>query len=70
MKALGTGWRGLSFRDIVVTRERSGKPRLDFGGRAAQRAALLGVREAEVSITHTMSTAAAVVALICSPDER
>jgi holo-[acyl-carrier protein] synthase len=70
MKALGTGWRGLSFREIVITREPSGKPRLGFGGRAAQRATHLGVREAEVSITHTASTAAAVVALICAPDER
>jgi holo-[acyl-carrier protein] synthase len=65
MKALGTGWRGVAFRDICVGRERSGKPRLDFGGRARLRAEALHVRQAEVTITHTAATAAAFVALVC-----
>jgi holo-[acyl-carrier protein] synthase len=70
MKALGTGWRGLNFRDIVVGREPSGKPRIHFEGRAGRRAEGLGVRQAEVSITHTGSMAAAVVALLCDPQAR
>ena len=65
MKALGTGWRGLGFRDIVVGRERSGKPTLLFAGQAKARAEKMGVFQAEVTITHTSRTAAAVVALLC-----
>ena len=64
MKALGLGWRGLAFREIEVGREPSGKPRLAFHGRADARARALGVRLAEVSITHGRDVAAAVVALL------
>jgi holo-[acyl-carrier protein] synthase len=63
MKALGTGWRGVAFKEILVGRERSGKPRLEFRGRALERARVLRVLKAEVSITHTATIAAAVVAL-------
>ncbi len=63
MKALGTGWRGLAFRDIEVGRDPRGKPTLSFHGRALERARALGVTSAEVSITHTPAVAAAVVAL-------
>ena len=63
MKALGTGWRGLAFRDIEVGRDPRGKPVLSFHGRALARAEALRVVEAEVSITHTKAVAAAVVAL-------
>jgi holo-[acyl-carrier protein] synthase len=64
MKALGTGWRGLSFREISVRRDSLGKPRLEFHGRALERAAALRVRSAEVTITHTAELAAACVALV------
>ncbi len=64
MKALGTGWRGLSFREIAIGREPGGKPLLVFHGRALERARRLGVVSAEVSITHTSTTAAAAVALV------
>ena len=64
MKALGTGWRGVAFKEIVVGRERSGKPRLEFRGRAQERASALRVVASEVSITHTATMAAAVVALM------
>jgi holo-[acyl-carrier protein] synthase len=64
MKALGTGWRGLSFKEIVIEREPGGKPLLVFRGRALERARRLSVVSAEVSITHTATTAAAVVALV------
>ena len=63
MKALGTGWRGVAFKEIFVGRERGGKPRLEFRGRALERARALRVLKAEVSITHTATIAAAVVAL-------
>jgi holo-[acyl-carrier protein] synthase len=64
MKALGTGWRGVAFREIEIGREASGKPRIRFHGRARERARELGVLAAEVSITHTGSIAAAVVVLL------
>jgi len=67
MKALGTGWRGLAFREIVIDREASGKPLLRFEGRAERQAAELGVASAELTITHTETTAAAVVLLLCEP---
>lgn len=63
MKALGTGWRGLAFREIEVGRDHRGKPLLAFHGRALERARELRVAQAEVSITHTKTVAAAVVAL-------
>lgn len=71
MKALGTGWRGLSFREIAIGREPGGKPRIEFHGRALERARALRVRSAEISITHTAGMAAAVVALVTddSPSE-
>ena len=67
MKALGTGWRGVAFREIAVRRDPRGKPRLEFSGRALARAKALGVVESEVSITHTADLAAAVVALVTAP---
>jgi len=56
---------GLRFRDIVVGRERSGKPTLHFTGKAKARAEAMRVFQAEVTITHTDQMAAAVVALLC-----
>ena len=64
MKALGTGWRGVAFREISVRRDPRGKPRLELNGRALERAERLRVRSMEVSITHTADVAAAVVALL------
>jgi holo-[acyl-carrier protein] synthase len=64
MKALGTGWRGLAFRDIEIGRDARGKPTVRFHGRARDRARQLGVFAAEVSITHTASIAAAAVVLL------
>jgi len=64
MKALGIGWRGLTFREITIRRDPRGKPIVSFQGRALARAERLRVVSAEVSITHTSETAAAVVALL------
>jgi holo-[acyl-carrier protein] synthase len=64
MKALGTGWRGVAFREITVRRDPRGKPVVQFHGRALERARRLKVISAEVSITHTSQNAAAVVALL------
>jgi holo-[acyl-carrier protein] synthase len=64
MKALGTGWRGLAFRDIEVGRDPRGKPLLALHGRALARARELNVGSMEVSITHGKNIAVAVVALL------
>jgi holo-[acyl-carrier protein] synthase len=63
-KALGTGISyGVTWLEIEVTREASGRPGLKFHGRAAQIAARLGVTSAALSLTHTDSLAMASVAL-------
>jgi holo-[acyl-carrier protein] synthase len=61
-KALGTGISyGVSWLEIEVVREPSGRPTLRFHGRAAQIAAHLGVATAALSITHTADLAMASV---------
>jgi holo-[acyl-carrier protein] synthase len=67
MKALGTGWRGIAFHEIEVGRDARGKPLLSFHGRALDRARVLRVVSAEVTITHGRDIAAAVVALVTVP---
>ena len=59
MKALGTGMRGVAFREIAVAREPGGPPRLALLGRARARAESLGVSAAHVTITHGRRDAAA-----------
>ena len=70
MKALGTGFRGVAFKEIFVGRETSGKPHLEFRGRALARARALHVAAAEVSITHTRTIAAAAVVLLTEDSPR
>ena len=63
-KALGTGISfGVSWLEIEVVRERSGRPILRFHGRAAQIAAHLGVARSALSLTHTATLAQASVVL-------
>jgi holo-[acyl-carrier protein] synthase len=62
MKALGTGWRrGVRWRDIEVTREKSGKPGLGLVGVAREFADKLGVKNISVTITHSGNFALAQV---------
>jgi len=63
-KALGTGISfGVSWLEIEVVREPSGRPTIQFHGRAAQIATFLGVSRAALSITHTAQLAMASVVL-------
>jgi holo-[acyl-carrier protein] synthase len=64
MKALGTGWRGIAFREVEIGRDPRGKPTLSFHGRALDRSRQLRVASTEVSISHTRTMAAAAVALV------
>jgi holo-[acyl-carrier protein] synthase len=64
MKALGTGWTGgIGWRDFEVVNLPSGRPTLEFHGRAAEIAAKLGVRHVALSLTHTKEQALAMVVI-------
>ncbi len=67
MKALGTGMRGIAFRELAIVRAPGGPPRLALFGRAGAHAARLGVTGAHVTITHGREIAAAVVVLTGPP---
>jgi holo-[acyl-carrier protein] synthase len=61
-KALGTGIsRGIGWREIEVRREAGERPTLHLSGRAAARAAAMGVRGFQLSLTHSQTLALAVV---------
>jgi len=63
-KALGTGIsHGVNWLEIEVVREPSGRPTLQFHGRALEFASRLGARHAALSITHTGQLAMASVVL-------
>lgn len=64
MKAIGTGWHGgITWQDFEVINLPSGRPTLNFHGRAAEVAAKLGVRSVALSLTHTKEQALAMVIL-------
>ncbi len=63
-KALGTGIsHGVSWREIEVRREPTGRPTLLLSGRAAERAHALGVTHIALSLTHTRDLAHALVVM-------
>src|SRR5260370_33608518 len=63
-KALGTGIsRGVGWKEIEVTREPGERPKLRFSGRAAERAQAMGVRNVQLSLTHSRSVAMAIVSV-------
>ena len=51
MKAMGTGWRRIRWRDVEITG--GGKPTVRLTGTAQRRAEMLGVTSFEITITHT-----------------
>ena len=62
MKALGAGLGAFAFRDVEVVRDDdSGAPSVALHGAAAELATARGVRAWHVSLTHTDTTAMAVV---------
>jgi holo-[acyl-carrier protein] synthase len=60
-KALGTGIRGIKWREMEVLPNRRGKPIVVLHGTAAERAALLGITDFDISLTHSRSDAMAFV---------
>jgi holo-[acyl-carrier protein] synthase len=61
-KALGTGIsRGVSWKEIEVTREVGERPMLHFNGRAGELAEAMGVRRAQLTLSHSRKLAIAMV---------
>ena len=66
MKALGTGVRGIAWREIEILPDRRGKPLVYLHGKAAARAQALGMQQPEVSMTHSDTLALAFVVAACN----
>lgn len=73
-KALGTGIRGIRWREMEILSNRRGKPVLILHGSAAERAAALGLVAFDVSLTHSRTDAMAFVVALrlpeLTPDDR
>lgn len=59
LKALGTGFSGVRFRDVEVIRDERGRPMPRLAGAAAEVARAAGVVEMHLSLSFTHSTAVA-----------
>lgn len=69
LKALGTGFEGMTFHDVEVVRDSRGRPNPRLHGRAAQVALELGVVEMHLSLSYTHTTAVASAVAITDSDE-
>jgi len=67
MKALGTGIRGVGWRDIEVTRKRGRPPQIALHSRGSARATRMGMTQVAISITHSREYA--VASVVMSVDE-
>ena len=68
-KALGTGLRGVYWREMEIISDPRGKPLVVLHGNALRRAEKLGIQDLGVSLTHSQDLAiASVVGLISEPD--
>jgi holo-[acyl-carrier protein] synthase len=65
-KALGTGIVGIRWKEMEVIGNARGKPVLVLHGKAAERAAELGLTDFSVSLTHSRTDAMAFVVAIRS----
>ena len=71
LKALGTGFSGVRFRDVEVTRDERGRPTPLLHGRARELADTIGVTEMHLSLSFTHTTAvASAVAIVGDPEPR
>ncbi|KUK48032.1 MAG: Holo-[acyl-carrier-protein] synthase [Actinobacteria bacterium 66_15] len=59
LKALGTGFSGMRFRDVEVVRDERGRPSPHLSGRAAEVAEAAGVVEVHLSLSFTHENAVA-----------
>ena len=61
MKALGTGARGISWREIEILAEPSGKPSVHLHGKAQDKADALGLADLAISLSDSKEYAVAFV---------
>jgi holo-[acyl-carrier protein] synthase len=61
MKALGTGVRGIRWREIEILAERSGKPLVQLYGKAQDKADSLGLGALAISLSDSKEYAVAFV---------
>jgi holo-[acyl-carrier protein] synthase len=61
MKALGTGARGVAWREIEIIPDRRGKPLVYLHGRAKARAEAIGLTGLDVSMSHSRDFSVAFV---------
>lgn len=59
-KALGTGVRGLSWREVEMLVDEGGRPYMKLSGNAGEIAARHGVEKILVSVSHTRDMAVAI----------
>ncbi len=70
LKALGTGWiRGISWRDVEVRNDRSGRPKIALAGGAREVCEKASISEIQVSISHCRSHATAYALALCDQQE-
>lgn len=60
-KALGTGLRGIAWREMEILPDMRGKPLVVLHGRALQRAKAIGLTDFDISLSHTHEHAIAMV---------
>lgn len=65
-KALGTGWRGVDWKEFEIINQAYGAPALRLHGRAAVLAARIGLTNWEVTISHEREFATACVLAIAA----
>ena len=58
-KVLGTGFAGISWREIEILSDARGKPTVALAGRARERADELGISDIEISLSHSREYAVA-----------
>ena len=61
MKALGTGVRGVGWREVEVVRRRGRAPAVQLHGGALERARAQGISRLAISLSHCRSYAVAFV---------
>ena len=61
MKSLGTGTKGVGWREIEITHDAKGKPLVQLSGRAKTRAEALGLGELAISLSDSREYAVAFV---------
>ena len=66
-KALGTGMRGVLWKEIEVVNDPRGKPLVRLHGAAERRAAELGIHDMDISLTHSRDQAIAFVVALSGP---